>query len=107
MFSHQKGVALSMRHQCDTFLRLEAKIMNLWDKHQEFPADFLAQHHDFVLYDVFHQIKALLLYPLNCDCDENCACEATRAKIVFSLNVDLYNKARMTEENPDLLHVMR
>ena len=47
---------------------------------------------DFVLYDVFHNIKAHLLYPLNCGCGEDCLCEATRAKIVLSLNVDLYNK---------------
>ena len=81
--------------------------MNLWDKHKEFPPDFLTQYPDFVLYDVFHQTKALLLYPLNCSCKENCMCEAIRAKIVLSLNVDLYNKARLRQETPDRLYAMK
>lgn len=81
--------------------------MNLWDKYQEFPPDFLSRYRDFVLYDVFHHIKAILLYPLNCGCSKDCACEATRAKIVLSLSVNLYNKARTRGENPDLLYAMK
>jgi hypothetical protein len=81
--------------------------MNLWDKYQEFPSDFLSRYRDFVLYDVFHHIKAILLYPLNCGCRKDCVCEATRARVVLSLNVDLYNKARIRQENPDRLYAMK
>jgi len=81
--------------------------MNLWDKHKEFPKSFLAQHRDLALYDIFHHIKALFLYPLNCDCEGSCKCKEIRAKIVFSLNVDLYNNARMNGTNSDYLHAMR
>jgi hypothetical protein len=81
--------------------------MDLCDKHKEFPKHFLVQHRDLVLYDIFHQIKALFLYPLNCGCIENCTCKAIREKIVFSLNIDFYNKARMKGDNPDYLHAMR
>jgi hypothetical protein len=59
------------------------EIMNLWNKHKEFPKPFLAQYRDLVLYDIFHQIKALFLYPLNCDCKEICTCQITREKIAF------------------------
>jgi len=83
------------------------RLMDLWDKYQEFPPDFLSRYRDFALYDVFHHIKAILLYPLNCGCSKDCACEVTRAKIVLSLNVDIYNKARARQENPDRLHAMK
>jgi len=81
--------------------------MNFWDEYGEFPADFLAQHHDLALFDISHQIKALLLYPLNCSCKINCICKATREKIVFSLNVNLYNEARTRSENTALHNAMR
>lgn len=81
--------------------------MNLWNQHDEFFSDFLAQHHDLLLYDVFHQIKSSLLYPPNCRCKGDCGCDALRAKIVLSLNLDLYNKAEERQENPDLLHKMK
>jgi|GEM_PF-1640988 len=83
------------------------RLMNLWDKYQEFPPDFLNRYRDFVLYDVFHHIKAILLYPLNCGCSKDCACEAARAKIILSLNVDLYNQARIRQETSDHLHAMK
>jgi hypothetical protein len=83
------------------------RMMTLWNQHTGFSIEFLAEHHDYVLYDVFHHIKALLLYPLNCSCDGLCQCEALRAKVVLSLNVDLYNQAQERQENPDLLSAMR
>jgi len=81
--------------------------MTLWNQHKGFSIEFLAEHHDYVLYDVFHHIKAFLLYPLNCSCDGLCQCEALRAKVVLSLNVNLYNQAQERQENPDLLSAMR
>ena len=81
--------------------------MALWNTYQEFSPSFLAQHHDYVLYDTFHHIQAFLLYPLNCGCKDNCICEGSRAKVVLSLNVDLYNKTLEKRENPELLHTMK
>ena len=81
--------------------------MILWDRHKDFSSSFLAEHHNYVLQDVFHHIKAFLLYPLNCSCGSLCQCEASRAKIVLSLNADLYNQAEERQENRDSLYAMR
>lgn len=72
----------------------------VWNSHQDFSPEFLNQHRDLVLYDIFHHIKAFLLFPLNCACGDHCQCEALREKIVLSLNMSLYNKAE--EEVKDL-----
>jgi len=81
--------------------------MTLWNDYKEFSPDFLARHHDLILYDVLHQVKALLLFPPNCHCMGDCGCDVLRAKVVLSLNLDLYNKAEEQQENPDTLHGMK
>jgi hypothetical protein len=81
--------------------------MILWDRHKEFTSDFLTQHHDYVLFDLFHQVKAALLYPLNCSCQSGCECGKLREKIVLSLNVDAYNQAEARQEHPDRLYAIK
>ena len=81
--------------------------MNLWNQYDEFNSSFSVQHNDLLLYNMFHQIKALLLYPTNCRCMGDCGCDALRSKIILSLNLDLYNKAEERQENPDILHGMK
>jgi hypothetical protein len=79
----------------------------LWDKYKDFPPEFLAKYHEYVLYDVFHHIKAFVLYPLNCGCKDDCACEGLRAKIVLSLNVDLYLRMQEHREDCDPCYAIR
>src|SRR5579863_2407021 len=81
--------------------------MMIWDKHKDFSPEFLAKHHDYILYDVFHHIKAFLLYPLNCSCEGHCRCATLREKIILSLNVDLYNQAQERQDHPDHLYAMK
>lgn len=81
--------------------------MTLWDRYKAFSPDFLAQHHDCLLYDAFHQIKAHLLYPLACGCKTLCRCEALRDKIVLSLNTELHTRAEEQQESSDTLYAMR
>lgn len=68
--------------------------MSFWDIHKDFSADFLTRHHDYVLFNMLHHIKAYLLHPLNCSCRGDCACEEIRAKIMLSLNIDFITKLR-------------
>ena len=77
------------------------------NQHKGLSSEFLAQHHDLLLYNAYHQIKAYLLYPPHCSCKESCQCEDLRTKAMLSLNVNLYNKARRQEDEVDRLPVMR
>lgn len=82
--------------------------MILSDTRQEFsPEEFLAQYHEYNLYDTLHQVKALLLYPPNCQCGNDCRCEKLRASIRLALNTDLYNKAEARQERPEVLSAMQ
>jgi hypothetical protein len=83
------------------------KIMVLWDKYKDFPPEFLAKYQGYVLYDTFHHIKALLLYPLNCSCKGGCACNDLREKIVLALNVDLYFWMQENQETPNPCYAIR
>ncbi|EKE09415.1 MAG: hypothetical protein ACD_16C00183G0002 [uncultured bacterium] len=78
-----------------------------WNQYKNFSSEYLDKHHDLVLYDVFHHIKALLLFPPNCACKDFCQCNDIRARVVLSLNTDLYNKAHKEKEDLDLLHAMK
>lgn len=73
---------------------------------KDFSPKFLAKHHDFVLYDIFHQIKAFMLFPLNCSCGESCECPEWREKVVLALNTHLYNEAQVFEK-PDRIFAMK
>ena len=57
---------------------------------KDFSPEFLSKHHDLVLYDVFHQIRALILFPLNCSCHDSCDCSEWREKVVLALNTHRY-----------------
>ena len=73
---------------------------------KNFSSEFLSKYHDLVLYDVFHQIKALMLFPLNCACREFCECSEWREKVVLALNTHLYNQAQVFEK-PDRIFAMK
>jgi len=89
-------------------LKNKKEAMILYDPHQEFSAkEFLSQYHEYSLYDVLHQIKALLLYPLNCQCKDTCRCEKLRASIRLALNINLYNQAEARQERREVLSAMQ
>lgn len=79
----------------------------MWNQHEDFSASFLAKHHDLVLYDVFHHIKAFLLYPPKCFCEDACSCPKWRRRITWALNTNLYNRAARAQEKSDRLHAMK
>lgn len=81
--------------------------MITWNPHEEFSVEFLAKYHDLVLYDIFHHIKAHLLFPPNCSCSGACRCPEWRRKIVLSLNTDFYNKACRAKKDADILFAMK
>ena len=78
--------------------------MILWNEYPILSENFLKQHHDLVLYDVFHQVVAFLLYPSPCHCaDAPCQCDLLQKKISFSLNLDLFNFLQETREDSEFL----
>ncbi|MEI8295748.1 MAG: hypothetical protein WCG04_04420 [Alphaproteobacteria bacterium] len=81
--------------------------MALWNTHKEFSAEFLAQYHEYILYDTYAQIRALLLYPLNCRCEGDCRCTSLRSSIRLALNTELYNQAEAKQTSTEVLYVMR
>lgn len=78
-----------------------------WNQHKRFSPEFLSEHHDLLVYDIYHQIKAFTLYPLNCSCKERCQCADLRTKVSLSLNVELYNRAFREGKDPETLSDMR
>jgi hypothetical protein len=109
------GVALLLRHNATnaTVKRLirqekqkKAKQIIVWNSHEDFSPQFLDKHRDLMLYDTWHRIKAFLLFPLNCMCRDRCQCDGLREKVVLSLNMSLYNKAKEALEdlNQPLCH---
>ncbi len=78
--------------------------MILWNEYPILSENFLKQHHDLVLYDVFHQVVAFLLHPPPCHCtDAPCQCDLLQKKISFSLNLDLFNFLQETHEDSEFL----
>lgn len=60
------------------------------------------EHHDYVMAEDFHRIKACILYP--CGCTKPCRCKDLRARTVLALNVGLYNQIEDKQmDQPDLL----
>src|SRR3990167_4336412 len=53
----------------------------VWDRYQQFSPEFRTKYYDFVLCDIFHHIKACLLFPPNCSCKRTCQCFQLREKI--------------------------
>ncbi len=83
--------------------------MTIWDTPQEFKQAFCKEHQNYILADVFHRIKAHLLYPLNCGCESKsyCPCEDLRARVVLTLNIELYNQAEDWQKDQRLLSALR
>ena len=81
--------------------------MITWNPYKEFSSEFLSQHHDLVLYGIFHHIKAFLLFPPNCSCDDSCRCSEWREKTILALNTNQYTKSHQTAEEPDRLYAMK
>ena len=79
----------------------------IWDSYSDFSSEFLKNHHDYVLYDVAHHIKAFLLYPMNCGCEGSCVCVGQRDKIVPSLNMDFLKQAQERKTSPDQLNAIK
>jgi len=80
--------------------------MILRKTHNQFSAAFLEEHRAFILYDIFHQVQALLLYPPNCSCSGSCLCDQRREQIVLSLNVALYNRTQEERDDPKFLRLI-
>lgn len=91
-------------HEADNEKKPELPIT--WDLHKSFSAEFLAQYHDLVLCDIFHHIKACLLFPPNCPCKKSCQCPQLREKIILTLNTNQYTEAERFE-TPDRLAAMK
>lgn len=81
--------------------------MTIWNHPPEFSEAFLAEHHDYVLVDTFHRIKAHLLYPLACGCKTPCRCGDLRARVILSLNVGSYNQVEDRQKDPYVLSALR
>ncbi len=81
--------------------------MMIWKPHKGCSSEFLTEHHDLILYGVFHHIKAFLLFPPNCSCDDSCQCSEWRKKAILALNTHFYNRARRTAEKPNRLRAMK
>jgi len=64
----------------------------IWKQYEGLPAEFLTEHRELVLYDMFHQIKAWILFPPNCSCQDSCKCSEWRERIILALNTNLYNE---------------
>lgn len=77
--------------------------MNLWNERPVLFGEFLTQHRDLILYDTFHRIMTLLLYPPHCPCKDRCQCDSIRERILLSLNLDFYNKL---QENNNTLETL-
>ena len=63
---------------------------NWWPSYDRMHPEFVNQHPEIVLQDVFNHVKAFLLFPPNCKCEEGCQCAENRAKVVLSLNAGFY-----------------
>lgn len=75
--------------------------------YKNFPSEYLEDHQDILLYDIFHHLQAYLLYPPHCGCEGLCSWDEMRQKVILSLNMDFYDAAVERNENPDKLHAMR
>jgi hypothetical protein len=81
--------------------------MNPWNPYRDLPSECLTEHRDLVLYDTFHHIQALLLFPPNCSCNEACLCDEWRKKIILSLSTSRYMRACREKKDPKLLSAMK
>ncbi len=78
-----------------------------WNQYKDFSPKFLENHRDLVLFDVYHHIKAFLLFSPNCSCKPICFCKEQREKVIVTLNTDLYNQALSDEESPEVLYAIK
>lgn len=81
------------------------KLYNTYEKF--FSPTFIAKYHDTVLHDLFHQILAFLLFPINCSCRTACLCRELRESVVICMNTRLYNKAKKEKRDANFLHNIR
>jgi len=75
-----------------------------WNQYKNFSPEFLAAHRNLVLYDVFHHVKAFLLFPPNCVCGNSCKCAQLREEVVSSLNTPLFNRVSKEEEDTETIY---
>ncbi len=79
----------------------------MWNQYEDSSPSFLTKHHDLILYDVYHHIKAFLLFPPKCSCEDSCQCSKWRRKITLALNTKLYNRAVRAEAESSRLFAMK
>ncbi len=70
-------------------------------------SELLVKHRDIKIHDTFHQVLAMLLYPLHDKCGQNCNCAEKRQKVVFSLNVELFNRLKPTLTDKTELYITK
>jgi len=83
----------------------KGSIVTIWNHPPEFTKAFLAEHHDYVLVDAFHRIKAQLLHP--CICRSPCHCKDLQARVLLTLNIGLYNQIELKQKDQRLLLAFR
>ena len=111
---------IDLRQECDRLRHMvraglphridnppKGALMILWKKYTRFSSEFLTEQHDLFLYNVFHHIKAFLLFPPKCNCGNSCRCNVFRDNVVLTLNTELYNKALKGNKDPGLLSDMK
>jgi hypothetical protein len=83
--------------------------VTIWNTPLEFKQAFPKEYRNYILADVFHRIKAHLLYPLNCGCRSKnpCSCEDLRARVILTLNIGLYNQVEDHQDDQRLLSSLR
>ena len=55
--------------------------------YKDLSPEAFTEYYDVLLFDIFHNVQALLLYPPPCSCEGSCLCDEMREKIVLSLNL--------------------
>ncbi|MBP6985365.1 MAG: hypothetical protein KBB83_02090 [Alphaproteobacteria bacterium] len=75
--------------------------------YNRFSPEFLRQHHDVVIQDVFHHVQAYLLFSTECRCKENCRCEHFQQKAILSMSMAYYHKAQKEQASTEKLEAIK
>lgn len=81
--------------------------MKVWRTYEDFSDAFMVKHRELILYMTYHQLLAMLLYPLNCKCGMNCVCKELRKMIGLSLNVDQFERLQPELTDQDDVHNLK
>ncbi|MEN8237184.1 MAG: hypothetical protein ABFQ95_06565 [Pseudomonadota bacterium] len=81
--------------------------MQTWRTYEDFSDSFMAKHLEVFLYDTYHQLIAMLLYPQNCKCSLSCDCDELREMTVLSLNTYLFERLQEKLTDPNKIHGLK